>query len=139
VSITTFAPATAQPHDDSIVFNPATADDVATARIYVQLTLLNAPDSVVDSTVLVVSELLGNAILHGRPRVTLTVRDTPDGIKIEVVDEGHRTAPADHRPAGEHGLGLIIVQAHCTELTIHHTATSTIARATVRNPKDISR
>lgn len=136
MSISTLAPATAQPHDDSIVFNPATADDVATARVYVQLTLLNAPDSVVDSAVLVVSELLGNAILHGRPRVTLTVRDTPDGIKIEVVDEGHRTSPVDHRPAGEHGLGLIIVRAHTSQLTIHHTETGTAVEATMRLPKD---
>jgi anti-sigma regulatory factor (Ser/Thr protein kinase) len=67
----------------------------------------------VDSVVLAVSELVGNAIRHGRPPVVLMLRRTPRALRVEVHDE----APAqdvvrrDASSSAESGRGLMIVDA----------------------------
>ncbi len=40
--------------------------------------------------VLAVSELTTNAVVHGRGRITLTVGDTGDRVRVAVADEGGR-------------------------------------------------
>jgi anti-sigma regulatory factor (Ser/Thr protein kinase) len=138
VSITTLAPAAIEP-GDSIVFNPITPDDVPTARHHVYTGLAGTPFPAADNAALVVTELLANTIQHGRPRVTLTIRQAQDGIEITITDEGLRDTPVDDRPADEHGLGLIIARALTEHLTIQSNATGTTVRATLRNPKDTDR
>ena len=53
----------------------------------------------VDSTVLLTSELVTNSMQHSNSRcpggtVTISVIAVPDGIRIEVIDDGAPTVPA---------------------------------------------
>ncbi len=66
-----------------------------------------------DPVVLSVSELVANAVKHGRPPVVMLLRRTARSVRVEVHDE----APAAHLPAAsqsataESGRGLVIVDA----------------------------
>jgi anti-sigma regulatory factor (Ser/Thr protein kinase) len=69
-----------------------------------------------DAATLLTSELVTNALLHtdsGRPggSVTVVIRGLPDGIIVEVVDDGSAGTPVvkDDALAGE-GQGLYLVQ-----------------------------
>lgn len=68
-----------------------------------------------EDIVLVVSELVTNAVVHGTDRVRLHVRFTGDGLRVEVNDGN--PAPATPRASGEddvsgRGLLLLTVLAH---------------------------
>lgn len=66
-----------------------------------------------DPLLLVVSELVGNAVRHGRPPVGLLLRRTSQGVRVEVHDED----PAPPARAGlpdatsESGRGAFLVEA----------------------------
>ena len=65
-----------------------------------------------ETAVLLASELVTNALLHGAPPVHLEVRETDDVIRISVTDE-HPDIPT-MRPMSqedEHGRGLLLVEA----------------------------
>jgi signal transduction histidine kinase/DNA-binding response OmpR family regulator len=59
--------------------------------------------------VLLVSELVSNAILHGRPPIELRMRRTAEHLLIEV-DDGATVLPRKLRPTpdDEHGRGLVL-------------------------------
>jgi PAS domain S-box-containing protein len=68
-----------------------------------------APDAV-DDAVLLASELVTNALVHGRPPVVLGVRLTVDEVVLEVTDGASFGPRARHAtPDDEHGRGLQIV------------------------------
>jgi anti-sigma regulatory factor (Ser/Thr protein kinase) len=73
------------------------------------LTELGALD-VVDTAVLLVSELVTNALLHGRPTISVEVLAVPSGVRIAVQD-AHPDLPTPRPPARdeEHGRGLLLV------------------------------
>ena len=59
-----------------------------------------------------VSELVTNAIVHVGGTVRLTLRQRPEGLRIEVTDHSSRTPfAADPGEEAEGGRGLLIVQA----------------------------
>jgi anti-sigma regulatory factor (Ser/Thr protein kinase) len=63
---------------------------------------------------LLVSEVVTNAVVHGRPAITLRVSTDPPGIGIAVHDFGEMlppTSPAQVTPSATHGRGLLIVEA----------------------------
>ncbi len=68
------------------------------------------PETVVDDATLIVSELLTNAIVHGRPPVRLRLRATDEELAIEV-DDAASAMPRKLRatPDDVHGRGLAIV------------------------------
>jgi anti-sigma regulatory factor (Ser/Thr protein kinase) len=69
---------------------------------------------VADDALLVASELVTNAVRHGRPEIALSVRRLPDGVRIAVRDEGeHVPVPAMDTPTVDRptGRGLLIVAA----------------------------
>jgi signal transduction histidine kinase/DNA-binding response OmpR family regulator len=65
---------------------------------------------IIDDAVLIVSELLTNAIVHGRPPIQLRLRRTSQEVAIEV-DDGASAMPRRLRvtPDEPHGRGLAIV------------------------------
>jgi len=93
-------------------------EQVSRVRKFVAQTLAAAGQPGIDSdaATLLTSELVTNAILHtdsGRPggNVTVVIRGLPDGVLVEVVDDGSAGTPVvkEDALAGE-GQGLYLVQ-----------------------------
>lgn len=86
----------------------------AHARAWTAQHLPTLPKHVVEDALLLVSELVTNAVRHGRPDVTITLRIDRDRIRIAVRD-GSDTLPVV--PSGQPsvdrptGRGLLIVAA----------------------------
>jgi PAS domain S-box-containing protein len=91
---------------------PAEARAVSEARAFVAGTLRSrgTADDVVRRAALVTSELVTNAVLHGRPPIQLRLRQTARNAIIEVYD-GTAVLPRKLRPTpdDEHGRGLQLV------------------------------
>jgi anti-sigma regulatory factor (Ser/Thr protein kinase) len=114
-----------------------TAADLPAARHFAQAELRRAglPEPVADDVVLAVSELLSNALTHGRPPVGLSIytEDLAGGnpvLACHVDDTGH--APVDPlagyappRDLGVHGRGLWMARQLCdsVQLSADHTGT----------------
>ena len=82
----------------------------AIARRTLERQLPGADRQVVDAAKTIASELVSNAVLHGRGQITLGVRAAGDRLRIGVRDDGHG-AKLEVRP----GHGLHIVQALSVE------------------------
>jgi anti-sigma regulatory factor (Ser/Thr protein kinase) len=103
---------------------PGRPEEVSGVRAFITRTLAAASrrrrvDS--DAATLLTSELVTNALLHtdsGRPGggVTVVIRGLPDGILVEVVDDGSAGTPVvkGDALAGE-GQGLYLVQQMAAE------------------------
>lgn len=97
---------------------PGRPEEVAAARAFVAR-LLRAggkeQEADPEAATLLTSELVTNAILHTRSgapggSVTVVVVDMPDGVLIEVIDDGSASAPVvkgDLLAADGHGLFLV--------------------------------
>ncbi len=90
-----------------------TAASVARERTRSVLRTWRLP-ALLDPLLLVVSELVGNAVRHGRPPVGLLLRRSGGGVRVEVHDEDATPPPAHgHLPgeAAESGRGTFLVEA----------------------------
>ncbi len=102
---------------------------VARARQFT-LDLLGDGHPAVDETVLAVSELVTNSIVHsdsGRQgTVALSIRGSDDSVRVEVTDAGSScTAPyIRNDPDAESGRGLRIVSALAKEWGVTHRGTA---------------
>jgi anti-sigma regulatory factor (Ser/Thr protein kinase) len=69
------------------------------------------PEQALDAALLVSSELVTNAYQHGEGEIELRVSVEDDHVRIEVIDAGHRQAPAvrhrDTEEAGGWGLQIV--------------------------------
>ncbi len=114
--------ATAQPdpesctvgeHDGTIeVMLPADVAAVRTARRYVHERWAALGENTLGDVELIVSELVANAVRHGRPEIVFRVRVAPFAIDIAVLDRGAGLPP--ERPvlpsdAASSGRGLVLV------------------------------
>lgn len=73
---------------------------------------------VVEPLTLVVSELVGNAVRHGRPPVDMWLRRVGKGVRVDVHDdasEGPPAVPTLSGPDAESGRGMFLVNAVSTE------------------------
>lgn len=73
--------------------------------------------ALLDPVLLVVSELVGNAVRHGRPPVDLTLTRAARGVRVDVHDE-NPAAPATVASAAEtaeSGRGMFLVDAVAAE------------------------
>ena len=97
---------------------PSDAGAPALARAYLAEHADGLPDELIDDALLLVSELVTNAVQHGRPDIILRIRKHPPGIGVSVQDEGeellarHTGAP-DLQALG--GRGLLLVDALASE------------------------
>ncbi|WP_369244536.1 ATP-binding protein [Streptomyces sp. R41] len=95
-------------------------------RVRALLADWNVYPQIVDDALLVVTELVTNAIVHALPpaelRLTWVRSDGLGTLRVEVTDAG-RVLPAGQSPAGidpdEHGRGEEIVHALATRHGIH--------------------
>lgn len=93
---------------------PGTPRHVASARAFITRTLSRQPGIDSDAATLLTSELVTNAIRHTKSghggEVTVVVVGLPDGVLVEVTDQGSPGAPvvkSDPYTAGGHGLCLV--------------------------------
>lgn len=90
-------------------------EEIATARRFVaHHSDAWGYDAIMDEALVVVSELVTNAIMHARSACDLRLRDAEEVLRIEVIDCG-RGSPELQRPHAhaEHGRGLLLVSAMC--------------------------
>jgi anti-sigma regulatory factor (Ser/Thr protein kinase) len=107
----------ASPNDDEVFATidlPHDARAAGIARNFVQENSDHLRPDLIEDAQLLVSEIVGNAVRHGRPDITLRVRLHPPGIGIAVIDTGE-TAPTlpdePPPPTQPSGRGLLIVDA----------------------------
>ena len=95
----------------------------STARTFVRSVLeaAGAGDDVVDTAVLVVSELVTNAVLHTDGPVAVEVRTEPGPVRIAVLDAAPTAPSVRHYSDGAMtGRGLDLVDAVCTRWGVDH-------------------
>ena len=87
-------------------------DAIPLARQFARRVLAGHPTSVAEDAELIVTELVTNVFLHGRPPATLRVLPVVGGIRIEVEDTG-RTMPVQmsNNPEAMTGRGLSLIAA----------------------------
>ncbi|WP_225320772.1 ATP-binding protein [Streptomyces luteolifulvus] len=94
------------------------AEDVSRIRRLAHnfLARLHVPPSACDDALLIISELVTNAVVHALPPAALRVRCTRWGaLRIEVTDGGPQPPLPSHTdPRDEHGRGMYIVAALAT-------------------------
>jgi len=108
----------------------ADAEDVSRVRRIAKafLTDLRVSPTALDDALLIISELVTNAVLHALPPAALRLRCTQQHLlRIEVTDGGprpHQPQRADQHE--EHGRGMLIVAAMAAQYgTISHAGGST--------------
>ncbi|GAA1164001.1 hypothetical protein GCM10009654_21010 [Streptomyces hebeiensis] len=108
---------------------PAHAESVGRARQLTldRLTRWEISGDICETAVLVVSELVTNAVVHtAGDHVICELRDGGGLLRIAVEDQGYGpTGPQLHRPAaaeGESGRGLLLVDAVCSGWGTHDTS-----------------
>lgn len=97
---------------------PGEPEEVSRVRGFIARTLACAglPGVDSDAATLLTSELVTNAILHtdsGQPggRVSVVIRSLPDGLLVEVIDDGSGGTPVVKTdPLAGEGQGLYLVQ-----------------------------
>ena len=79
---------------------------------------------IVDAALLVVSELVTNAVTHARSACTLRVAKSADAVRLEVVDDGLGSPdPLVVDVDDEHGRGLLLVSAMSSAWGVNSTPT----------------
>lgn len=77
--------------------------------------------ALLDPVLLVVSELVGNAIRHGRPPIDLRLRKAGGGVRVGVHDEAAAPPAASvASDTAESGRGLFLVDAVSSESGVEH-------------------
>ncbi|GAA0909353.1 ATP-binding protein [Streptomyces thermoalcalitolerans] len=117
----TAAQLVAAPHGetDQVLPLPHAARVMPAVRRHVRRVLSGwgLPADAAEDVLLVVSELVTNALVHARPPATLRLRRVPDGacraVRVEVTDQGPAAPPEPCAAPDpdEHGRGLGIVAA----------------------------
>ena len=89
---------------------------VRVARQHLHDVCKGMPRDLIEVAVLLLSEVVTNAIRHGRGMVRLAVKERPSRLCVEVSDDGpglpSAQAPRDDRPSGR---GLMMVQRLANE------------------------
>ncbi|WP_053757630.1 ATP-binding protein [Streptomyces sp. AS58] len=106
---------------------PAAPESVAAARASVRATLSawHIDIDVVDSALVVLSELVTNAVTHSASeRIVCRLHGTADRLRIEVEDQSRGAslpAPRHAGPDDQSGRGLLLVEALCSDWGVRET------------------
>jgi anti-sigma regulatory factor (Ser/Thr protein kinase) len=94
---------------------PKESTSPALARRYLRDAGAALPRDLLDTTLLLASELVTNAVKYGGARIVLSVDDGPDRLRVEVHDDGPRApqmGAAESHALGGRGLLLVESLAH---------------------------
>ena len=85
----------AEPGDGPIprLVLPASLDAPALARLHLRQALPRLPPAILDDTLILTSELVTNAVLHGRPEISVSVELAEPELTV-VVTDGSPVLPA---------------------------------------------
>ncbi|WIX98947.1 sensor histidine kinase [Amycolatopsis mongoliensis] len=109
----------------------------AARRAVLDITKTDLPAGEIDDLVLAVSEIVDNAVRHGRPPVTMRIWADADHMVVTVHDTGE--GPGDPfaglLPAGRQigGRGLWIAHQICSQVTLHRDETGFTVRLIAGN------
>jgi CheY-like chemotaxis protein len=91
--------------------------------------------AIIDDAVLVVTELVTNAITHGGSALRLQLSRTSGAFRIEVVDEGDGTPePQPHDTEAEGGRGIMLVDAMSTSWGVENVPSGKLVWAEIAIP-----
>lgn len=95
-----------------VVDLPHTSAAPAMARTHLNKHAAYLPPDLLEDALLLVSELVTNAVLHGQADVVLRVRADPPGIRVSVHDAGNgwpelRGPDSNHHAVGGRGLRIV--------------------------------
>jgi anti-sigma regulatory factor (Ser/Thr protein kinase) len=88
---------------------PRTTESIRTARRLVHDHTAALDPRLREDAGLMVSELVTNALRHGRGPVTLRLTADSDGVRVEVADRGSGPVLVNAAPGAEGGWGLRLV------------------------------
>jgi anti-sigma regulatory factor (Ser/Thr protein kinase) len=96
---------------------PSTELAPALARRRVAVVCNGWPQSLIEDALTMTSELVTNAVRHGRSSIVLTITASPDLLHVEVADENPNLPVSGLVPSddGLGGRGLLIVAALSTD------------------------
>jgi anti-sigma regulatory factor (Ser/Thr protein kinase) len=101
---------------------PFQSDAPSIARSYLRQFAAGMLPTPLDDAVLMVSELVTNALVHGRPEITLRLAFEHDRLTVAVGDSGEGrltcAAPPQNQPSGG---GLVVVNALATRWGVSRT------------------
>jgi len=84
----------------------------ARARHHLAAAGLELPRALMDTALLLTSELVTHAVKYGGDRIVLTLKDEPDLVRVEVYDDGPRTPRLGAgAPQAEGGRGLRLIDS----------------------------
>jgi anti-sigma regulatory factor (Ser/Thr protein kinase) len=89
--------------DLNFIALPYTLDAPALARQYLRTHAQHLPPAKLDDALILISELVTNAVQHGQPPITFTGSFNPAHVEVAVTDHGPGTPTAS--PASQHGEG----------------------------------
>jgi len=103
---------------------PASGRSASSARRLIELAVAGTPlESLTDEALLLVTELVTNAVVHAGTAVELTIEARADGLRVEVLDRSPgtlpliRESPEDIR---EGGRGIFLLDVLSTEWGTRH-------------------
>ena len=105
------------PHASTVGL-PASLDAPALARLHLRQFRPQLAPPILDDALILTSELVTNAVLHGKPKISLSVRIEMPNLIIAVSDESPLMPPEiPELPllAAPHGRGLAIVDSVAAE------------------------
>lgn len=110
--------------------------DARVARAQVRRALGTIESQIADDVLLVVSELVTNAVLHGKGPIKLTVTVEPSDVVVEVTDRGAEDPSfGQQRVDDEDGRGLRIVQRLTSAWDVERAASGKTITAVVPLPE----
>jgi anti-sigma regulatory factor (Ser/Thr protein kinase) len=89
---------------------PRGADSIRSARVLVDIHGSRLTRARREDAILMVSELVTNALRHGRGEITLRITPAADHLTVEVADEGDGEVAIAAAPGTGGGWGLRIVE-----------------------------
>ena len=111
---------------------PPSVSTPALARAFAMDAMeLAAVPASADAVALVVSELVTNAVVHGRGDVTLDVVLAPDLVRVEVTDADPLMSPARPVTEGDTGRGLLLVSRVAQRWGVRRQSTGKVVWADV--------